>query len=136
MSRFKIINPSCRCGWKFAGFHICVDLTKPCPEEGLLSLSPAERRSDSVKFASGMVEDGCITEKAWDAIDKVQSRRATRDRDRDEKILLMYGEGKIGLRRLAEDLDLGYDLVRRVVHNASEAGVLTIRVRGLNLVGA
>lgn len=134
MSRFELADVRCKCGWKYKSFHICVDLTKPCPGEGRIVAPPVKKKTG---FALSLENRVVITELSDEARAALVARNKIRwakhhekNRERDEKIILRYANGGIGMKKIADEFGIGYHTVISVLRRASEAGIIVIRPRG------
>ena len=111
-------KPCERCGWRYVGFHICFDASKPCPGEG--ALVPASKKAKKKRGNSSEVQ----TER-WAAFRE-------QHRERDDQIVSGYQEG-LGLRDLAFKYNISHTTVIKVIKRAeAERGETIMRPRGLN----
>ena len=98
-------QPCAQCGWKFPGFHVCVDLSKPCAEEGQIKVKKVAKTKPAASN--------------W------RERRASHA-ERDKEMIEKYGLGS-SYRDLAEEYGISKRTVMRVMHKADERGEVTIR---------
>lgn len=112
--------PCQTCGWKFPGFHICVDPKSP--------LDPHVARKHGIALKGGAAA-------AFAEMDDVQKRRLDEYKaglnERDIQMIDLY-VGGLGMKKICAELGAGLATVMRVLKRAQEAGVVTIRPRGLN----
>lgn len=114
--------PLCeRCGWRYGGFHICVDLSTPEPK--------------LLEKVDGRV--GPMSETQKRNISNAQQARlvvlAAKNRPRNEKIILRYRDQKIGTKQLSEEFELSRTSIVKILRQAEGEGRLTIRRRGVNI---
>lgn len=102
------LRKSCeRCGWKFPGFHVCVDLSEPHSFEG--QISPPVKRSEST-------------------VNRYSADRVL-NAERDSKIVINYIHGHSSS-AIAEKFSIPTHTVLRILHRAEAEGFLTLRPRG------
>lgn len=118
----KLRDVPCKCGWKFLGFHICIDLSSP---------EPTAPKSHKKRFH----EMSPAQKAAWDESQKLRwQEHHDKHRDRDAKIVERYNEGNVGYRALSEEFGCAHTTIQRVLKNAELAGQTVIRKRGKTLV--
>jgi DNA-binding CsgD family transcriptional regulator len=105
-------NPCERCGWKFPGFHVCVDLSTP---------EPATKATHPDMTPSQLESLNQARLSRWE-----RHRLATADRDK--KIVEMYKDGKT-LKEISEEIELAYPSVNKIVTRAAERGEVRKRKR-------
>ena len=112
-------KPCETCGWKYPGFHVCVDLSKP---------SEAEQRIRQRK--------GAQTE---DHLQRLQDGRAERwqqyhqeNSARYDAMAEMYKKGR-SMRDIAKEFNTSHQTINRILREKEAQGLLTIRPRGANL---
>lgn len=112
----KLRKKRCHCGWKYPGFHICIDLSKPLDPQIIhkLKITPSHQRS---------LEEG-------------RAARWERHRDemfkRDQKIVQRYKEGA-SYKTLAEEFGIANATVMGIIHRAKDRGEVEIHPVGGNL---
>lgn len=114
----KTADPCPRCGWKY-GFHICVDLSKPCKDEG--HIRPTRVMTDEHKAAIG------------DAQRERWARYYEENARRDERIIDMYNQGGTSMVSIAKELGLAKSTVNKVLNRAARDGLVTLRPSGHTL---
>jgi DNA-binding NarL/FixJ family response regulator len=115
-------TPCETCGWKYPGFHICVDLSKPV-ENRIQNKHNAMQRQTVSSEQKKRLADG-LTER-WR-----KHRMDTRDRDR--KIVEAYKSG-MGMNAISREFGPAYQTVRLILHRAADRGEITVRAQGANL---
>lgn len=107
-----------RCGHRYPGFHICVDLSTPEPK----------RREQ---------KPWTMTDSQREGISQAQRERWERVREenapRDQAIIDRYNEGRISYRDLAKEFRISHTTVVKIMRLASDAGFVTLRVKGHTL---
>lgn len=98
-SGFTIKKPSkCmfgKCDWPYDTWHICAVFTGPEPVVREPKPMPVEQREKIAESA--------------------RKRGRPRDAKRDEKIVKLYTEGKLGMRPIAEEVGCSYKTVQAVL---------------------
>lgn len=114
-------KPCERCGWKFPGFHICVDLSAPCAQENQLH-PPRPKATRS--YPNGLSE-AHVT-----ALNEGRTQRWLKHRakhsERDAQIVQRYKDG-LSFPALAKEFDIAYQTARGVIHRAAEEGLVVVR---------
>lgn len=110
----KPVSPCERCGWKFPGFHICVDLGTPEPK--------IEKKVKK----SGKKRSNLTMEEYWD-------KRRKDDIPRNDALAAIYMEGGIGLVGLSEQFGISHATVSKILRQYADAGILEIRKPGKTL---
>lgn len=112
----RLDKPCERCGWRWQGFHICFDASKPVR---------GERRAKN--------PGGTSSEKSSNSDSKLTDRqRLYRDktRERDAQILDSYKDG-YAMRDLVKMYKAGYQTVINIIRAAeAETGEKIMRPRG------
>lgn len=113
----KLRDKRCHCGWKFPGFHICVDTSKP--------LDPALVK----KLNKG------LSANHFSALQDGRSARWERHREenmrRDAEIVKEYKDGS-SYKTLAQKYGIAHQTVMGVIKRAAARGEVTIHPRGGN----
>lgn len=134
----KLDTPCGQCGWKLAGFHICVlDFSTP---EGLkratyveshevgassrLNKPPKKRSNRRHQPEFGSEQDRANRSEATRQARAKEEGRA----ERDKEIIRLYDEELLSMNRTAERLNLDFRTVKRVLHNAAQDGHIQLRV--------
>lgn len=114
----KLRDKSCHCGWKFPGFHICVDLSTPEPK-----IQSKKMRKMSTA--------------TYKALREAQENRRERERvehvARDKEIVRLYNQGGVGYRELMEKFGIGQTTVQNIMKRAEAEGLVIIRKQGHNI---
>lgn len=119
----RVLDESCpRCGWRYPGFHICVDLSTPEPPPPPIK-KPRPRRFDRYDTNRSSLE--------WKAsiARSMQNRAATlreKNKARDEALVQSYANG-LTVREIQAETKLNPETIRRALHIARDEGRLTIR---------
>lgn len=113
--------PCKQCGWRYPGFHVCVDLSKPIDTK----ISNRHIQAHNQK----------ISQSHLDALQRGKTERWERHRDetanRDAKIVALYRAGD-GMKPLAKDFSIAFQTIRGILKRAEDRGEVTIRPRGYN----
>lgn len=111
-------KPCERCGWRYLGFHVCFDASKPCPGEGILN--PVKNKKTRAAKASETMTA------RWE-------EHREHFRERDAEIVVEYKDG-MGLRDIAEKHKMSHTTVIKVIRRAeADSGETIMRPRGHNL---
>lgn len=106
-------TPCARCGWKWRGFHICVDPSTPEPKQKqTIKRRHISDRSDSHREALSE-----SNEARWRRINF----------ERDAALVDRYKDGDVGFRGLAKEFNLSYKTVALAMKKAQERGEVEIR---------
>lgn len=122
----KLRDTPCHCGWKFLGFHICVDLAAPNVSSMPKPKVKHRRYSGSATAAKlGALETA--REARWDAHHEA-------NKDRDEAIVRRYRDDVVGLKKIAGEFGIGYETAMNVIRrHESATGETVMRGRGTNV---
>jgi DNA invertase Pin-like site-specific DNA recombinase len=112
--------PKCHCGWKFPGFHICVDLSRPCPGEFQMKKPKGRYRSEGAATAY---------EKNLEEGRKRREQREAAAIVRDKAIIERYKEN-VSYKQLCEEFNISHATVAKAVKQAAERGEITPRPKG------
>lgn len=116
-------KPCERCGWRYVGFHVCFDASKPCPGEG--SLDPTSKKVIKKTAPKRVNVSKTLTER-WEA-------HRAQFRERDAAIVSGYEEG-FALRELADQFGISHSTVIKAIRRAEvETGKTIMRPRGTNV---
>lgn len=110
----------CKCGWKFHGFHICVDLTGDEPKPRIQSRKKLARSQSHLDALNSGRAD------RW-------ARHYEENRERDEKIIERYAAGGIGTSKIAQEFGMARSSVLKVLKRAQDQGLVKVRARGTTL---
>jgi len=91
--------PCAQCGWKFPGFHVCVDLSKPCALEAPKPVS---------KKGTGRGSN----------LATLRAQIREENSERDAEIVARYYSEGISYKDLAKDIGLHHHTVARIVNRA------------------
>lgn len=121
-------EPCGRCGWRYVGFHICFDASKPEPNiRGTKSSGGDNSINSRTKATSPEDRSAKLAEQSnayWEA-------QREKMRPRNDKILGSYKEGK-GLREVASLYGVAYQTVVNIIKQAEEdMGMEIMRRRGV-----
>ena len=121
-------TPCDRCGWRYEGFHVCFDASKPCPGEGVID---SHAKKVKKKLTTGHTSEGrssisrSVTER-WD-----QYREE--NRARDEEMIELYRSG-MSTKDVGLKFDISHQTVLKVLkREEANTGETIVRPRGLNL---
>ena len=103
------------CGWKFKGFHICLDLSDPAVRE----VVPGPGRKPRVSRAVAG-SDRAASIRAFHANDP-------RKVERNREIIRLYNELDMTMREVAEKMAIDPTTVRNILHRAADEGDVIIR---------
>lgn len=98
-------NPCERCGWRYAGFHVCFDASKQIPEEGGTKPKKRQRREHITEAQRLALEEG--SSERW-------ARHREENRRRDEEIIKKYKQGN-GLRSLSREYGIAYQTAMGII---------------------
>lgn len=116
-------DPCEKCGWKFLGFHVCVDKSIPLDPK-IAKKYGLGRKTGPLSFAQ---------EEALAAARNARwERHYAENAERNQKIVDRYKE-QVGYRELAAEFGLSYQTVSSIIHRAAKVGDVEIRPRGANL---
>lgn len=119
------LPPKCeQCGWKWGGFHICLEL----PKAELQKVRPLTKQPRAGRPMSDSTREAISeSQKArWDAYRE-------RMRPKYDEIVRRYNQGGIGINRLADEVGVGRNVVMRALQEAQDEGRTVIRRRGVNV---
>lgn len=107
----KLRDKNCKCGWKFPGFHVCVDLSRPDPK--ILGVN---------HFPKGTKERPNMTASTRLALSEAAQRRAAREREanapRDARIVERYNEGDISVAETARMFEISRNNAAEILRRA------------------
>ena len=112
-------TPCERCGWKYPGFHICVDLSRPLDPAIAKKHRPQPSHIRSEALIQ-MLQDGRA--KRWE-------RHREEMAERDAEIVRLYKTG-LGFRVLAAQFGIAYQTARNVIRRAEANGEVVVRDPG------
>jgi hypothetical protein len=112
--------PCERCGWKYEGFHVCVDLSAPVDPKVLAKHTQRYKHSSEMR----------------DRLSNAASIRWARHREdmaeRDSRVVERYKEDNASMRDLAGEFGIDFQTVRNILHRAAARGECEIRPPGVN----
>lgn len=106
-------NPCEKCGWKYPGSHICVNLSEPMMKQ----VGPTATKRVRKKAESDDSEGGVSNMRLRDA----------QFRERNKQIVKLYAVEQKTMRDIAKQLLIDDSTVMNVLHAAKERGEITIR---------
>lgn len=116
---FLADKPCTRCGWKFKGFHICIEN----PSTTVEAMKPKR--------------GGAKTQDQFDAMNEGRALRWESYREetqsRDDKIVKLYKNGGVGYIDIARKMNLSKSTVQKVLKRAEAEGLVKLRPRGTTL---
>lgn len=115
-------TPCERCGWKFPGFHVCVDTSTPVDPQ----IQMKHNKGAGMISAAHLERLQLGRESRW-------HRHREETMERDKNIVERYKEGDISLKELSRDTGLAFQTVRNIVQRAVERGEVEMRARGQNV---
>lgn len=118
----KLLDEPCKCGWKYEGFHICVDLTQPEPVRKVKVRKPRARLAHQAAKSSPEWRA-----KLSAAALRHQAEIRERNKSRDEDIIRLYSDEYMTIREVAAVIGINYATVTGVLSRAQEAGLVVIR---------
>lgn len=125
----KYADKSCeRCGWKFATFHICLDLPLHVMrrvEDAQVKRVRRSPRRDPRSDAYRGTDEWRANLSA--ARQEYEQRRRAANRDRDDAICRRYSEDDRTIRELAVEFHISYPTVVGILHRARDEGDLVMR---------
>lgn len=101
-------TPCFRCGWKFGGFHICLDLPKSVMREVVGGRTKKAVMHSSDDYVGNRLEKTQI----------------------EEEVIELYNEGGHSMKDLAVELELSHYIVCKILYKAADDGLVTIAKRG------
>lgn len=114
MNLTAIRNEPCgRCGWKYPGYHLCLNLSEPMMQK----VGPTVTKRVRKKAESSSTEDR-------------ESNARLRDvhfKERNKKIVRLYAVEKMSMGEIAKELLIDDSTVMNVLHTAKDRGEITIR---------
>lgn len=116
MSRFATKCESCKMNYQ--GFHICVDLSTPEPQQKVVQTRNGTRwgpMSDEHKSNLSLSQ-----QERWERIHAEQ-------KDRDDEIIGLYTEGGWSYASLARKYNIGRGTILRILKAGEADGRITIR---------
>lgn len=127
------IEPCCKCGWKYGGFHVCI-IDKRTPA----GRRHAEQVLGAVQTPNGGTKvGGRMTEEQKARIAESQRKRWADKKNKaaqqEVEICERYKAGGVGIITLSKEYKISRDKVLRILHKAQDAGYLTMRPRGVNI---
>lgn len=112
-------EPCQRCGWKYVGFHVCFDASKPCPGEGVVSATKRVKRKSNPDSSKSLRPKG----RYWNHEE---------NKERNKLIVALYKEG-LGLKEIGKRYDISHQAVLKVINKFEAAtGEKVMRPRGVN----
>lgn len=123
-------QPCERCGWKFPGFHVCVDLSQPVAPDVLKKHIPDRPRRNPGMTKIVRTEEHL--QHLADGRNHRWERHWEETRERDVELVRRYMDG-LGFRPLAIEYGISYQTARAIVKRAVARGEATIRPAGTNL---
>lgn len=114
-------TPCERCGWKFKGFHVCVDLSVPVDPK------VQKKHNDSyahLRTPAWRKHTSTIATERWE-------RYRQDNFERDKRIVEFYAEG-MSIRQLALEFKLATQTVRNCILRAQARGEVKMRPPGTN----
>lgn len=116
-------EPCSECGWRYPGFHICVDLKNPQP----IKPDPP-KRSRKREYNTNRSSD------TWrlsisSSMQKHASKLREKNKDRDERMIELYEEG-LTMREIAAEMKLNHQTVGDALRFAQDQGKVVIRRPG------
>ena len=125
----RLREDPCQCGWRFEGFHICVDLSKPEPKLPKIKRQPVkkkpvrDRRSDAIKSTPEWRNNISKAMKEYFEKERVKNK------DRDDNIVRFYIEGDT-VKELSELFCMRRQTILKILHRARDEGRVTMRPSG------
>lgn len=115
-------QPCERCGWRYPGFHVCVDLSKP--------IDPRIMKKHTDRYAAVRTAEHRrkLSEGAYERWERHREEMAPRD----AKIVAAYKDG-MTYRELAIEFHLAQQTIMGIIHRAAENGEVQVRPRGKNI---
>lgn len=124
--------PGTACGWKYEGFHICLDQSMVLMtriEDGRYYKSQDSMR-EGKRPSTGQFGRGRNNPEARAQISNSLRQRAENDpqrQDRNKEIIRLYSEEKMSMREIGESMGLQHQSVMNVLHRAAAKGDVVIR---------
>lgn len=125
-------KPCQACGWKFQGFHICLDL----PQDVMERVEDG-RKAPSVRSSTDSSEPPALKGRAATLTDGhrtaiangVRNKHARDPKrvERNKEIIRLYQDEDFSMREIAEKLKVDQKTVMNVLHSARERGDVVIR---------
>lgn len=122
----EMLATPCKCGWRYPGFHICVDLSRPIPREIAIKhgiIPDPEKKKKKIQRSEdhmAAINDGRAAR--W-------QRHREETAERDLQILDEYKNG-MGFRQISIKHGMGYGTVVKVMKRFANEGLVDIRPRG------
>lgn len=102
--------PCDRCGWKWGGSHVCVNLSEPDMKKvGPTTTARVRKKAESDDRTSN------------------QHLRDAQFKERNKNIIRLYSVEQKSMREIAKAMDLPDTTVMNVLHAAKERGEISIR---------
>lgn len=120
----KPCEPCARCGWKYPGFHVCIDMSDPRARQVILT--PLQQIKNEKDRYSGIESDETRARKR-DAANRYWASHHEKHKERNKEIISLYRDEIWSVRELSAHFTLDDRTVRAVLHRAEDQGVLTIR---------
>lgn len=106
-------EPCGKCGWKYEGFHVCVNLSEP----DMKKVGPTKVTRARKKSESNSSEDRLSAARLKDHQFK----------ERNKEIVRLYVVEQKTMREIAKEMLLDDATVMNILHQAKDRGEITIR---------
>lgn len=120
-------TPCARCGWKYPGDHVCIDL----------STEAARKDAQRVVLRPRNAVYRPVSERTKEALRQSAAERWQRhyesNRERDARIVERYNAGGVSQPTLAMEFDISKSTVQKILKRAAVEGLTTMRKRGSNI---
>jgi hypothetical protein len=114
-------TPCKTCGWKFKGFHVCVDPKAPIDPKIM------------AKHASGYKGTLAERQRLREAVNERWERYREETAERDAEIIRRYKQDDVSMKQLAQDFGIAFQTLRGILIRAEQRNELTIRPPGTNV---
>lgn len=123
-------KPCARCGWKYPGDHVCIDMSTPelrrAAQRVVVERVYKKRVYTAPKSEAQLEQARSNLSEHWAAI-------RAENAPRDAKLVDRYNEGGIGQKQLSREFGIAQSTVGNILRRAQDRGETIIRGRGLNI---
>lgn len=124
------VAPCTKCGWRYPGFHICLDL----PKSVMKKVEDGKDRDSNGRIITGpkprpsRAKNQHLTHReAISAGIKAKHANDPKRIERDKEIVRLYGVETMSIREVSAKMDLSQKTVMSALHRARDRGEVIIR---------
>ncbi len=112
--------PNTACGWRYEGFHICLNQSKVL----MTRIEDGREYRDQTSMRERDLPSASVTRR------QLNEERKASKADRDAKIIKFYIEDEMSMKEVAGAVGCATATVQLTLHKAQDRGDLTIRNAG------